>query len=155
MGNDPTKPLEKNNIVKDDNSFDSRAYKVPLKERDILMILNEQLHVTRGGKNTTLTVVPVDYNAYDILMTKPYKRPLKNQAWRLVQNNISASADAKDSDVNLTEVYVIPGANDTIESYRYRYIKRPRPIILDDLEPELTINGCSTKQTSELDPIMH
>lgn len=157
VGDDPTRPLVKNNIVKDANSFDSRAYKVSLNEKDILMILNEQLCVTRGNSNKeiTLTVLPVDYPTYDILMSKPYKRPLKHQAWRLLQNNTSAGTDAKDSEINLSEVYVIPGANDTIESYRYRYIKRPRPIILDDLELGLTINGCSTKQTSELDPIMH
>jgi hypothetical protein len=41
VGDDPTRPLVKNNIVKDDNSFDSRAYKVSLNEKDILMILNE------------------------------------------------------------------------------------------------------------------
>lgn len=152
---DPSRPLTKTNIYLDNNSFDSRAYKVLLKEKDIMMILNEQLNVSRGDKPTTLTVVPIDYSTYDVLMNKPYKRPLKHQAWRLVQNNTSIAADAKDQDVNLTEVYVIPGANDEIQSYRYRYIKRPRPIILENLETGLSINGCSTMQTSELDPIMH
>lgn len=44
---------------------------------DILSMVNERLVVTRDSKNTYLTVVPVQFQEYDRLMSKPYGRPLK------------------------------------------------------------------------------
>ena len=46
-------------------------------------------------------------------MSKPFKRPLKWQAWRLLTN-----------DNTTKKAEIIVGPNDTLVSYAIRYIKR-------------------------------
>lgn len=124
-------------------TFDSRASYVNLPS-DVLMIINETLGVTRDGKPITLTVVPLNYIEYNRLMSKPFKRPLKHQAWRLLNNNSGNRAE------------LIAGNGDTISSYTIRYVKRPKAIILTSLAGEnVTLDGVSTAQDCELDPILH
>ena len=205
---------------------------------DILLYINEVLHVLRGGNNCQLTVVPVSFTEYNRLMSKPFKRPLKNQAWRLITSgaansytytdyagiasliadNASVSTGVTATDINnvingkelaigekddgtlilavddkyltadatltynkeealdiedisstildlmskqvsssSTVVEVIPGPNDTISDYIVRYVARPTPIILEDLEYEdVTLGGGLTQATNcMLDPILH
>ena len=71
----------------------------------------------------------------------------------IVMNNIKAYIDVK-VDTKTSVVELIPGPNDTIDSYVIRYVKRPRAIILTDLEG-VTLDGISIKQECELDPILH
>lgn len=198
---------------------------------DILLYINEVLHVLRGGNNCQLTVVPVSFTEYNRLMSKPFKRPLKNQAWRLITSGAASSyiytdyagiasiiasisgvtatssaifttingkelavdsnklkvedrylkADgtltstatealdisSKSADITAninktvpassTVVEIIPGPNDTISDYIVRYVARPTPIILEDLEYEdVTLGGGLTQATNcMLDPILH
>lgn len=112
-------------------------------ERDILIPINEQLTVTRDGTEEYLQVIPVMYDEYRRLMSKPYKRPIKYQAWRLM--NTSDGINRAD---------LIVGPNDTLVKYSIRYVKRPRAIILSDLEG-VTLDGKTKAQTCELDPILH
>lgn len=112
-------------------------------EKDILMPINEQLTVTRDGTTEYLQVVPIMYDEYRRLMSKPYKRPIKFQAWRLM--NTSGGVNRAD---------LIVGPNDTLVKYSMRYVKRPRAIILSDLEG-VTLDGQTKAQTCELDPILH
>ena len=99
---------------------------------DIMMIINERIVVTRGsGTNpqpALLTVRPIDFTEYDRLMSKPFKRPINYQAWRLINNDESNKAD------------LIVGPSDTIYEYRIRYIRRPKPIIIGSLD-SLTIDN--------------
>lgn len=132
--------------------FDFRTNTVSVElPADIMMIINEVTMVTRGSDQTLLVTIPISYLEYNRLMSKPYKRPLKSQAWRLVNNDQSRLAD------------LIIGDGDTFSSYHIRYIKRPYPIILIDLSNSgLTIEGKDiplgtqpTDPASELDPILH
>ena len=125
-------------------TFDDRSKAITLPS-DILMILNEYVLVTRDDstQKVRLTIVPLEYKEYSRLMSKPYKRPLKWQAWRLL-NNSSVSHSAE----------IITGPNDTLVSYNIRYIKRPQAIILTNLEG-VTLDGKNRQQTCELDPILH
>jgi hypothetical protein len=113
---------------------------------DVFIVTNESI-VTNA--NRTLQVVPLRFDEYTRLMSKPYKRPLKNQAWRLINSgNVSEGSGTK-------VVEIIAGAGDTISSYVVRYVRVPRPIIVEDLMG-LTIDGESTASTEcELDPILH
>lgn len=125
------------------NKIDSRSvlYQMPT---DIMFILNENL-ITTGNK--LLTIVPLRFDEYSRLMSKPYKRPLKNQAWRLM-NSVSTGKT----------VEVITNLGDNISLYTIRYVKRPRPIILVNLADtysNVSINGISTISECELDPILH
>lgn len=61
------------------HSFDQRSNTV-LMPSDIFISLNEQV---MDGK-TPLTVVPISYDEYNRLMSKPYKYPPKYQVWRLI-----------------------------------------------------------------------
>lgn len=97
---------------------------------DILIILNEYVIVNRKATQTRLTVVPIDYREYQRLMSKPNKRPLKNQAWRLFGTSNKAE--------------LIPGYGDLLYKYVVRYIRKPRQIDLD-----------SETQTCELDESCH
>lgn len=128
---------------------------------DILMFVNEYVEVTRNDKrNVRLTVVPISYTEYSRLMSKPFKRPIKNQAWRLLDNSNG-----------IKKAELIVGPIDTITKYVIRYVKRPRAIILDvlsdgtsldgyvgaDGEGNPTANVSEAVQgiTCELDPILH
>lgn len=127
-----------------DATFDDKpnTKKVSL-DSDIMMLINEFADVMRGENVIRLTVVPLDYREYSRLMSKPYKRPLHYQAWRLIDNSGSS---------NTAELII--GPTDTLLKYSIRYIKRPRAIILTDLDG-VTIDGNSKEQTCELDPILH
>lgn len=111
--------------------------------KNILIPINEQLTVSRGDSTEYLQVVPITYDEYRRLMSKPFKRPLKYQAWRLLNTS---------GGVNKADLVVGPG--DSIQSYSIRYVKRPRAIILSDLEG-VTLDGQTEAQTCELDPILH
>lgn len=109
---------------------------------DIFMIVNEYVIVNRNNDDVYLQVIPVRFDEYTRLMSKPYKRPLKWQAWRLLNNNTTNKAD------------IIIGPSDRLVTYYLRYIRRPNPIILDNID-KLTIEGKSNITQCELDPILH
>lgn len=121
----------------------SELYQIPEK---IMMFINESLKVRRDNKDTSLIIIPLNYKEYNRLMTKPYKRPIKNQAWRLNIDSIS--------DSNRPIVEIVAGYGDTIIDYTIRYVKRPQAIILTNLEG-VSIDGEFTEQPCELDPILH
>lgn len=127
-----------------DNRRNSRSIKLP---SDVMMIINEMTTVLRESKVTTLVTIPIRYDEYAMKMSKPFKRPVKNQAWRLINHNVKNSAD------------LIVGPVDTISYYTIRYIRYPKPVLVGDLDG-LTINGYTygsgTNQTKgcELDPIL-
>lgn len=112
-------------------------------EDDILMFVNEYVEVNRNDVPTRLTILPINYTEYSRLMSKPYKRPTKSQAWRLLDNS---------SGYKMAEIIV--GPNDEITKYVIRYVKRPRAIRLDNFD-DVTIDGDKTVQSCELDPILH
>ena len=63
----------------------SKFYAVPVR---IMMFINEALTVQRDNSAKYLTVIPLEYTEYNRLMSKPYKRPTKNQAWRVITNTV-------------------------------------------------------------------
>ena len=115
---------------------------------DIWMIVNERVDVTRKENTVGLVVKAIAFDEYDRLMSKPFKRPLQYQAWRLINNEGGNKAD------------LIVGPSDTITGYTVRYVKRPKPIIVGDLDG-LTINGYEygtgqgKASRCELDPVIH
>lgn len=126
-------------------TFSPRAsvYDLPA---DLFLIINESVKTDRGLK----TVVPVSYQDYARLMSRPYKEPVAYQAWRITATSTKTSQVAVELIVNNYE---------TIQNYKVRYIKRPQPIITTDLAesygPDLTIGGISGPSECELNPIIH
>ena len=128
-----------------ESSFDMRKNTKSITiEKDILMILNEWADVDRGiSKNIRLSVTPLTYTEYSRLMSKPYKRPIKNIAWRLLDNS-----------TGLRKAEIIVGPEDTITKYSISYLKRPRAIRLITFDA-VTLDGGNEVQECELDPILH
>lgn len=123
----------------------SEVYKLP---NNVLMVLQEKAKVLEREIDTTHVVIPIKYDEYDRLMAKPYAQPLKKQIWRLLQNNSTELVE------------LIPRNNVTIQEYKIRYLRIPKPIVLVNLSAgeyseELNINGVSTITECELNPIIH
>lgn len=127
----------------DESFFDGRSNTKSITlEDDILMFINEYVVATRGEQNTRLTILPINYTEYSRLMSKPYKRPLKNQAWRLLDNSDGHK-----------KAEIVVGPNDSISKYVIRYVKRPQAIRLTTFD-DVTLDGGNTAQCCELDPIL-
>lgn len=123
-------------------TFDKRAkiFDLPV---DLLLPINEMVETDSGIKQ----VLSINYEDYTRLMSRPYKEPLKYQAWRL---NTTSSGRMS--------VEVIINSNDTIKEYKVRYVRRPKPIITVSLSSEygdMTINGEGDVSECELNPIIH
>lgn len=127
--------------------FDDRSqlFQMP---SDILFVLNETALNTVDGVNRLINIVPINFDEYSRIMSKPYKQPLKNQGWRLFQS--TGGVDF------ISEVIVKTGS--TLTNYKVRYVKRPKPIILTglaDTYSNVSIEGLTTVTECELDPILH
>lgn len=127
--------------------FDDRSqlFQMP---SDILFVLNETAFNTVDGVNRLINIVPINFDEYSRIISKPYKQPLKNQGWRLFQ-----SAGGVDF---ISEIIVKTGS--TLTNYKVRYVKRPKPIILTNLADtysNVSIEGLTTVTECELDPILH
>lgn len=121
--------------------YHDNSKSISLPER-FMMAINENVEVTRDQKKVHLQVVPIKFDEYSRLMSKPYKRPLKYQAWRLINSDSKGKAD------------LVVGPSDSITQYTLRYIRRPLPIIVSNLDG-LTIENKGDKLDCELDPILH
>ena len=83
-------------------------------------------------------IVPVTQDDFYKVKDNPFKGPSKRRALRL---------DIKGNIVELVSDY-------NISRYLVRYIARPKPIILTDLN-DLSINGISAETECELNPVIH
>lgn len=127
--------------------FDDRSqlFQMP---NDILFVLNETALNIVNGISKLITIIPLNFDEYSRIISKPYKQPLKNQGWRLIQSPSNTGF--------ITEIIVKEGSS--IEDYKVRYVRRPKPIILTDLSDAYTgvsINGLTNVTECELDPILH
>lgn len=123
-------------------TFDKRAKLYDLPE-DVFIVINESIETDKGPRQA----IPISYNDYTRLMSKPYKEPIKYQVWRLISTSVN----------NIT-VGLIVNSNESISQYKVRYIRRPAPIITTDLSSEygdVSINGVTTVSECELNPIIH
>ena len=89
----PTNPLK---------CFDKRAiaYELPA---DLFISLNEQLFSGSVPYIVPYTVVPITFIDYNRLMSKPYKYPLKYQAWRMITKNLTVDS------VDIVKKYITIG----------------------------------------------
>ena len=162
---------------------DPRAlvYKISKDDR-VYIIINESLYlmVNQEGKlkvNGIRQVVPIKYTEYMRLMSKPFKEPLKNMAWRIITKGREGDADVDKSTGDPTIIdktvsskieivittadknrYKKNGETNTIK-YNIRYVRRPRPIILTDLSDsfgeDISIDGYKQAMTCELNESTH
>ena len=138
--------------------FDDRS-KLFTMPTDILFVLNETainfIPTTPGGTvavagtERLINIVPISFEEYARITSKPYKQPLKNQGWRLFNGGTITNTNHF-----VTEIIIKSGTN--IRDYRVRYVKRPKPIILTVLsETNVSLDGLTAVTECELDPILH
>ena len=123
----------------------SKMYVFP---SDTFIVINEAIQT---NANKYLQVIPLRFDEYTRLMSKPFKRPLKNQAWRLMNSGeVNGNSSTK-----VVEIITNTWDENQIAAYNIRYVRVPRPIIVADLD-DLTIDG-ENKQSDvcEIDPILH
>lgn len=163
---------------------DPRAlvYKISKDDR-VYIIINESLYLMANNKDGKLEVsgirqvVPIKYTEYMRLMSKPFKEPLKNTAWRIITKGRDGDADIDKSTGDPTTVdksvstkieivittadknkYKKNGETNTIK-YNIRYVRKPRPIILTDLSDsfgeDISIDGYKQAMTCELNESTH
>lgn len=146
--------------------FDDRS-KLFTMPTDILFVLNETainfIPTTPGGTvavagtERLINIVPISFEEYARITSKPYKQPLKNQGWRLFNGGTITNSNGgtiTNTDHFVTEIIIKSGTN--IRDYRVRYVKRPKPIILTVLsETNVSLDGLTAVTECELDPILH
>lgn len=121
------------------------AYKITW-PNDVFVVVNEVVDVTKKGESRKyrLQVIPIKCDEYLRVSSKPYKQPLKNQAWRIING---------ENDINLIVGHLNSVSPD---GYHIRYVKHPKPIILESLDGSgLSINNETNEMGCELDPEIH
>lgn len=118
---------------------------------DIFFLIQEEVII---DESTSLSVLPITHDELMLQRKNPFRKPtsnkITNRAWRL------------DNDLNdLNEVEIIIPNNTELSTYKCRYVKKPRPIVLTDLTVgefegmNLSIDGITDETTCELDSIVH
>jgi hypothetical protein len=115
-------------------NFDSKFFEVP---EGTWFVLSEYI-------NNNIPVIPTPIDEYNKNIKNPFKKPNANKAWRL---------DVADTATNKNVREIIYDGD--ISTYTIRYIKKPLPIILEDLPSGITINGKSTEINTNLSSSIH
>lgn len=139
-------PLVKTEICKSlfgpPNSITKKSHNFTLPE-DLLYITYE---VCNNSSMEEVSVYPVSQDELSKIINNPFRGPSKNRVLRL---------DSGTSSINKEDRSVEIISTDTIAIYKIRYIRKPNPIILTDLEDDLSINGISEESECELDSSLH
>ena len=118
-----------------------KSYKVEI-SNDILFMIYEQCTLSDENNcvnNKIVSVVPTIHDDLDKVLKNPFKSPNNRKVIRLDFDN----------KIELISKY-------NISNYKVRYLKKPNPIILVELEDNLSINNGDTKVSNgETNPILH
>lgn len=121
-------------------SPNSVFFKLP---EDLAFIVMEQIEYDDPSlgclNNTRADVRPVTHDEYLRISRNPFVGATKRRALRL---------DRSDGLVEIISDYVI-GA------YLIRYMAKPKPIVLEDLPNDLTVDGENQATECELNPMLH
>lgn len=132
-----------------DNKFNRYKFKTP---NNFLFFIDEEAYVEKviGLPNLKLRnaaiVTPINFNEYTILRSNVYKYTANSsECWRLITNK------------NTEDIEIIAPYNTKIIAYTMRYVRKPRPIILTNIEEEYgtTIDGVGVITECELPEAMH
>lgn len=95
----------------------------------------------------TVPVVPVTQDEYWRTQSNPFKKSNKRRVLRLASPEVENSTES--------HRYVELISENDILSYTVRYIRFPKPIVLEKLEDGLSIDGATEEQTCELPEQLH
>lgn len=139
-------------------TVDYRAICFPM-PINLFFIVSEEVRIYSGSLSTPdgiRQVVPISYMEHARLMSKAYKYPLKQQAWRLISDRqLQVMAE-----IVLNSMDYSKYRNSC--KYAIRYVRHPKPIILEDLsiygnELSFTVAGTDYRTASpcELNESIH
>ena len=105
----------------------------------VMIVITETFKTKKEANAVTdldsYQVVPLRFNEYIRLMSKPSSDPLKKQVWKLMGNSESGNGS----------IEIVPhwkDKNNATNKLVLKYIRKPYPIILEDLSSQgLTIEG--------------
>ena len=122
---------------------------------NVMFMLNEQIFChstnTSGPVVASFSVAPLSYSEYTRVMAKPYKYPPKSIAWRLLRN-----ATTTDADPSIKAEIIARVPANTFPVYSLRYVMKPFPIILENLNSDYgTIDGMNTASSCKLPAHLH
>lgn len=132
--------------------------------KDYFLSVNEII----SDSDRQYSVVSISYSDYQRLMMKPYAYPPKKTVWRLFTSTSTITeADSASSEANIsaqsddnksytTPVAEIIGKTGDSITYSLRYVKKPNPIILLDLDgDDVSIEGKQKESSCELPTQLH
>lgn len=110
---------------------------------DIAFITLEQIKYSDKllgcADGSIASVYPVTHDEYEVIKNNPFRGPTKYKAIRIDYGN---------SIVELVSKY-------HIGEYLIKYLSKPKPIILEDLPDDLSIENYKEARDCELNPILH
>lgn len=118
---------------------DSQFFSLP---KDLMFITYESCNFSSDDSclnNKTVQVYPTTQDEFHKISKNPFRGPNGNRVLRL--------------DIQGNRVELV--SKTPIKNYFVRYIKRPKPIILVDLEGDLSIQGQQSITDSELNSLLH
>ena len=132
------KPIETTNGRPLGVDSKSKFFTLP---EDLWFITYESVLIGDGEceGHTTLDVYPVTQDEYHKTKRNPFRGANFRRALRL---------DLSDGNIEIVAKY-------NVIEYYLRYVKRPNPIILEDLPNQLTINGINSETQCELHDALH
>ena len=105
---------------------------------DLWFITYQSASITVDLKPRDVLVVPTKQDTLYKDLKNPFRRPNRNKILGISENNI-----------------IILYSEYPIASYYLKYLKRPTPIILEDLDNDLTIENSSSKTECVLPESLH
>jgi len=93
-----------------------------------------------------VAVIPVTQDEYFRTINNPFKRPNSRRVLRLSYTDEATA---------YTELIRDGGNDTTILSYNVRYVSKPKPILLENLQAGLQINGETKRSTCLLPETLH
>lgn len=120
-------------------SSKSTLYKL---KDDVWFIIYESVDLNQNAdcnSDSTIQVIPIKHDEWHRTKNNPFRKPNKKRVVRL---------DSGDFIAELISEY-------SFTNYKVRYISKPEPIILLNLEDGLEINGLKTKNQCKLHTALH
>lgn len=132
--------------IKYDNYY---TYKVSDGEISMLGIIYEEVRLDDDSlgcmKDKVLPVIPVRHDELIYTLSDPFKCPNKNRVLR-VDNHASEGTR-----IELISKYKLLETN----GYYFRYVSYPKPIVLVDLDDDLSVDDIKTKNECKLPESLH
>ncbi|MBO4768085.1 MAG: hypothetical protein J5495_00975 [Bacteroidales bacterium] len=126
----------------------SKVYELP---EDLLFITLEMCSVNVEGCGTRqAVVVPVTQDEFWRTHRNPFKRQNADRVLRLAYG----SSDVLENGLSTSRYSELVSDNDIVK-YTVRYLRKPDPIIVQDLPDGLTIDGESKAMTCKLPESLH